>query len=82
MLDIVPNGRAWVVDRQQQFGLGGDVFQVAHQGRAILTGLKVLMLRQILLRIKELWQLPLEFVAISWRVGLLGCHASTFPFVS
>ena len=82
MLDVVPNGRAGVMDGQQQFRLGGNVLQIAHQGGAVLTGLQVSMRRQILLRIEQFRQLLLEFVAISWRVGLLGCHASTFPFVS
>src|ERR1035438_648243 len=54
LLDVVPDRWAGVVNGEQQPGLRGDVLEVAHQGRAVLAGLQVLVASEVTLRLKQL----------------------------
>ena len=62
-LDVLPHGRAGVVNREQQFGLLRNVFQIADQGRTLLTSLQVFLLFQGGSGFEELRQLILKLRA-------------------
>lgn len=82
MTDVAPYSRTWIVNRQQQLGLGRDVLQVAHERRAILTIRQVGVVHQICPRIEKFGELLLKPAALRWSDCLSWCHASALPSAS
>lgn len=68
LLDFVPDARIGIVHGQQQPGLIGNIFEIAHQLTASLAGTQMGFLFCIAASLNDVGQGALEFLAIHFYI--------------